>query len=344
MKRSIGFIFQIFILIVLAGCNISGTIKDTNGTPVQGAIVYLTGNDTKTAVTDKDGKFRFTNMSQGTYSIQPGNYGPCAPESYDIEKHDSDIKNVDFVFSNVTRIGLTYGAGPALSRLLGIDVHKNCREALQENNGIVVTFSVFDSKTIRSEKLHTIDGVLIPGGVDIDPARYGEKPHENLEIIDKELDELEFTVLDYAEDNHLPIFGICRGHQVINVFYGGTLYQDIPSQYQAEPSVIHRDRQNDCFHDIDILPGTWLSETMEAMLLSVNSMHHQAVKDLASGFTVSAVSPDNLTEGIERAGENLVIGVQFHPEIMRSTRPEFDRLFEMFVNHAREGQTLPVVD
>lgn len=328
-----------FIVTCLISCNISGTVRDENGTGLEGVIVYLIStDDIRTDITDQEGDFSFTHVKSGSFTIRPGNFGQSEPELYEIKKGAADVKKLTFTLNNVTRIGLTYNTGQALTLLMGIDSGSNIRKAILENKGVVVTFSTFDTESLLNEKLKTIDGLILPGGIDVDPSSYGEAPHENLETTEKAFDLLEFDVLGYAENHQLPVFGICRGVQVINVFYGGSLYQDIPSQVQEQPVVIHRTNDGTCVHDIFIYPETGLSEILGTGDIVVNSSHHQAIKDLADGFTISAVSPDGLIEAIEKTGPHLVMGLQFHPEILRKTKPEFNRLFEAFMAEVKNTQ------
>ncbi len=233
-----------------------------------------------------------------------------------------------------TKIGLTYGTGQSLLNFIGIDVHENYVNAIKENNGAIVKFSVFDNDEDINEKLEALHGVLIPGGYDVDPSFYEEQNHEKLEVVDRCLDILEFRVLQYAKEKYLPILAICRGHQVLNVSFGGSLYQDIPSQVHEEEEVIHRISEGGCFHDIAVKEDTRLYAIMEEEVINVNSSHHQGVKILGEGLITSAVAADGVIEGIEGNGDQFIMGVQFHPEILRNEKSEFNAIFEAFMVEA----------
>ena len=176
--------------------------------------------------------------------------------------------------------------------------------------------------------LDKADALLLIGGDDVEPGRYGEETLPECGPTEPERDRFEYALLDLAVKRRMPVFGICRGMQVINVYFGGTLYQDIPSQY--ETTVRHR-RDADMpampFHGLRIHPDSHLHDVLGIDSITVNSSHHQAVKDLAPGFRASAVAPDGIVEGIE--SETLpVAGVQFHPERLAvGTDTLFTRLF-----------------
>ena len=176
--------------------------------------------------------------------------------------------------------------------------------------------------------LSKADVLLLIGGDDVDPQRYGEEMLPECGPTEPERDRFEYALLDLAVKRGMPVFGICRGMQVINVYFGGTLYQDIPTQYDT--TVLHRrspGMTTTPFHTIRIEPGTHLHDALGVDSLEVNSSHHQAVKGLAPGFRVSAVAPDGIIEGFE--SETLpVAGVQFHPERL-AVGPDtlFTRLF-----------------
>lgn len=171
--------------------------------------------------------------------------------------------------------------------------------------------------------LDRVDMLLFCGGEDFAPARYGETNHVNLGKVNLRRDDWEFAIADEAIRRRMPLFGICRGCQFLNIRFGGTLWQDLPSE--KDGARIHRLEGE---HGITVKPGTFLSKLVGAESASVNSRHHQAVKDLARGFRISAVSPDGVTEAIE-ATDYPALGVQFHPEslFVRSGRREFLPLF-----------------
>jgi putative glutamine amidotransferase len=177
------------------------------------------------------------------------------------------------------------------------------------------------------------DGVLLTGGVDVDPRAYGEAPHPTVEL-DATRDDYELALAKLAIARDLPLLAICRGVQVLNVAAGGTLIQDLPSQHpSATPHAINEPR-NAIAHDVTIAPGTCLSMLLGKPAMAVNSRHHQAVKDAAPGFVVSAVSPDGVVEAIERPASTFCVGVQWHPENFWATG-QFVGLFQGLVRAAK---------
>jgi len=163
---------------------------------------------------------------------------------------------------------------------------------------------------------------VFPGGGDISTARYGEKSSPTVSRVSLLRDEFEWRVLALAKKRRLPIIGICRGCQLLNVFHGGTLWQDLPSQFPAK-DVQHRN----VHHPISIEPDSRLAKVIGKTSATVNSTHHQAVKAIAPGFRVVAKSPEGVVEAIE-ALDYPAIGLQFHPE--RMVAQENDKTFLKF--------------
>ena len=170
-----------------------------------------------------------------------------------------------------------------------------------------------------------VDGLLLPGGRDIDPSYYGEEPHANLAPIDPKRTEAEMIALGAALEWGKPVLGICNGLQLINVFLGGSLYQDMPSQLPAAGE--HR---GGVAHEVVVKPGTDLRGILMVERFSVKSHHHQSVKAVGRGLRVSAASPDGVVEAIEDAtGErSFLLGVQWHSE--RDSSELSKRIFESF--------------
>jgi putative glutamine amidotransferase len=161
-------------------------------------------------------------------------------------------------------------------------------------------------------------GLVLPGGVDVDPARYDETRHPTVTDVDVARDEYEIELVRAALAADLPIFAICRGLQVMNVAAGGSLIQDIPSQVgHAVPHQI-ADPKDAIAHDVSLGPGSRLGQLMGHAAvggrLPVNSRHHQAVGRVAGGFVVTSLAPDGVVEAIERPGARFCVGVQWHPE------------------------------
>ena len=193
-------------------------------------------------------------------------------------------------------------------------------------NTPVVLPATFDRELV-ARMLAPLDALLLCGGEDVEPRRYGAKPSPRLGKVNLRRDVWEFLLLDEAVKRRLPVFGICRGCQVINVYFGGTLWQDLPSERPGE--IAHRSKE---LHPVRIVQGSRLAKSLRADNLMVNTSHHQAVKDLAPGFRAVAFAPDGVVEAIE-SDDLPVAGVQFHPErlFVLNARREFRELFRQFL-------------
>jgi putative glutamine amidotransferase len=197
-----------------------------------------------------------------------------------------------------------------------------------------------------------LDGLVLQGGEDMCPESYGEDPINPMWGGDKIRDQYEIELFQEFVTQGKPVLGICRGHQVINVALGGTLYQDIPTQ--CEGKLQHRDRAKyeHHFHGVRILPRTWLSQIYPGdELKTCNSIHHQAVKALGEGLVTEALSePDGIVEAIRWEGHCFVVGVQWHPEFMEPDNPKLIQsrpLLEAFVtaceHRKKTGKATPVM-
>jgi putative glutamine amidotransferase len=181
------------------------------------------------------------------------------------------------------------------------------------------------------------DGLLLPGGVDIHPKEFGEEVLPACGEIDVARDEIELCMTRWAIAEGKPVFGICRGIQVLNVAMGGSLYQDIYAQHVAGAEHNYPVAQYSLLaHSIELEPESRLARALGAVDLKVNSLHHQAVKDVAPGLRVTARAPDGIVEGVEGASDPYVVGVQFHPEWLLDRDERMVRLFKDFVSSASE--------
>jgi putative glutamine amidotransferase len=189
--------------------------------------------------------------------------------------------------------------------------------------------------------LEILDGVLLSGGPDLDPDRYGDRTvHAETYGIDAERDQFELDLFDAALRNDTPVLGICRGIQVINVALGGTLIQDVPSEHPGASEVGHRQHDRGLEssavgHEIAVSEPNLLP-IFESSHPGVNSFHHQAIRDLAPGLVAVAHSPDGLVEAVAMPSQPAVFGVQWHPELMFERHlthlAPFRRLVEMAVS------------
>jgi putative glutamine amidotransferase len=218
------------------------------------------------------------------------------------------------------RIGIT------TSPLIGDDYYIPYRHAVDAAGAEPVNLPA------GTADLPEVDGLLLPGGWDVDPARYGEAPDPKLGRIDKELDDTELRLFAQARDRGLPVLGICRGQQVINVAMGGSLIQHLDGHEVRAYGRSH------LAHAIEVDPGSELGRAAGEDEIRVNSLHHQAIDKLAPGLTETARDDEGTVEGVETS-DGLIVAVQCHPEELTTDLPWAKRLFERFVDRARKAHT-----
>lgn len=185
-----------------------------------------------------------------------------------------------------------------------------------------------------SAVLERLDGIVFTGGADVAPLLYGEEPRPQVTACWREEDEAEIAYVKAAIKTKLPILGICRGQQIVNVALGGTLIQDIPSQ--TENKLCHCQSmviRSELTHSVKLSEGSKLYDILKGPDILVNSFHHQAVKDLGEGLKVVGTAPDGVIEAIESEDGNILC-VQWHPEAL-SALPQHRGLFEAFVERCR---------
>jgi microsomal dipeptidase-like Zn-dependent dipeptidase/gamma-glutamyl-gamma-aminobutyrate hydrolase PuuD len=189
--------------------------------------------------------------------------------------------------------------------------------AVIQAGGVPVLIPLTGNQKVLEKILSQIDGLLLSGGGDIDPGFFGEELHPAVESFDRERDIYDLSLIRMAAGKHIPVLGICRGLQLINVAFGGSLIQDIPSQ--APHSTINHNQSEAReigTHAVNIQTASTLHGIIQADNIQVNSFHHQAVKLVAPGFDAVAFSEDGLIEAIESSEGNSILGVQWHPENM----------------------------
>lgn len=192
--------------------------------------------------------------------------------------------------------------------------------------------------------LESLDGVLLAGGNDVAPDMYGHDPINELGEVNPARDHFEGRLVRMAAERHMPVLGICRGIQSMNVAMGGTLWQDIPSQYrtvQGEKGLAHSQTRADFYtsHRVVIEKGTLLDRVISKEEIWVNSFHHQAVRDPAPGMNVVARATDGLIEAIEHPTLPFFLGVQWHPERYFDRDQTAMALFSAFVDAAKVHQS-----
>lgn len=204
--------------------------------------------------------------------------------------------------------------------------------------GVPLIFPIVNEDEIIKKQVETVDGIIITGGYDVDPLLYKEEPTNKQGFTLRERDYFDIAVVNYAIQLRKPILGICRGIQILNVAFGGTLYQDISDIEGAY--IKHNQSSKPDFpgHSVKIEKGTKLFDILGEKVIT-NSFHHQAVKDVAKGFIVTAVAADGVIEGIEKEDEEFVVGVQWHPEMMAAREnTEMLKIFQKLVYYSKNNR------
>ncbi|MEA4878233.1 gamma-glutamyl-gamma-aminobutyrate hydrolase family protein [Aminobacterium sp. MB27-C1] len=202
--------------------------------------------------------------------------------------------------------------------------------AIEKAGGIPLILPVVDNLELAKELPLTVDGVLASGGYDIDPLLYGEEPHNKLEFICTSIDRSQLASVKAAVDAGKPFLGICKGAQLLNVAFGGNLYQDIASDPNFFVKHSQKALRGNATHTINIESESILS-SLFSQKIPVNSYHHQSIKQCAKGFKVTACAADGIVEAIEKENNPFVVGVQWHPEMMLSSSDTMLPLFQKLI-------------
>ena len=212
-------------------------------------------------------------------------------------------------------------------------------DAIQKAGGVPIILPVlekFDSDVIKTQ-VSLVDAILIQGGIDVTPSLYGEEPVPELDITCSQTDKFLLEVINLAKKRKIPILGICKGMQILNVSFGGSLYQDL--KYAGIDTKSHRQKEDTIttpFHSINLEKNSLLGKIFPNKdKLNVNSYHHQAIKKLGKGFIVYAKADDGIIEAIHLDDKNQwILGLQFHPEQLIRKNDEFKAIFAEFVKQA----------
>jgi putative glutamine amidotransferase len=209
-------------------------------------------------------------------------------------------------------------------------------EAIENAGAVALPIPILRDPQRLRRLYELVDGLLLPGGADVEPRRYGAVAREDCHLsVDPELDEVELHLTEWALADGLPLLAVCRGIQVLNVACGGTLWQDLQVEGAAHKS--HYQEPRDLlFHELDVDADSLLARTMGTTHVGVNSLHHQAIRDLGGSLRAVAHSSDGLVEGVELPSHDFVLGIQCHPEELSNTEPWAARLFTGLVAAAKE--------
>lgn len=226
--------------------------------------------------------------------------------------------------ANKPLIGISLGYNPKKNSVNTVYV-----QSVLKNGGVPYLVPVTDDVETLRQIVSQLDGLVMTGGEDIDPKYYGEENHPQLGEVNYERDSYDLTLVKLAIEHNIPILGICRGLQLINVAMGGTLYQDLPSQHSQE--INHRQESGTILaHKVLVTPDTQTYKVLGVSELMTNSLHHQAIKKLAPGLKITGKAEDGVVEMIEGYPIRSVLAVQYHPEYFAS---EGDTLMGKFFRH-----------
>jgi putative glutamine amidotransferase len=215
-------------------------------------------------------------------------------------------------------------------------VNSTYLNAIQQAGGVPLPLPPQLSSRSWKRLAAGLDGLLLTGGGDIDPALFGEAPQPTLYDVAPIRDTFEANAARWAVEHRLPLLCICRGVQVLNVALGGSLYQDVGTDPGTTLPHSQKEPRDQPTHKVRIAPGSRLAEVVGADEVEVNSMHHQALKSLGRGLAAVAWAPDQLVEGVEMPEQpGFVLGVQWHPEELIGHSEAARRLFAALVTHAR---------
>ncbi|CAM3705481.1 gamma-glutamyl-gamma-aminobutyrate hydrolase family protein [Erysipelothrix urinaevulpis] len=201
--------------------------------------------------------------------------------------------------------------------------------------GIPIMIPITENKEVLEEHVKLCDALILSGGHDVNPYLYGQEPKQKLGDIYPKRDRFEMTLLEWADKYKIPVLGICRGMQLMNVYYGGSLHQDL--SYHSEELLKHNQNQTVELetHLINTVPNTFIGKVLGEVLM-VNSFHHQAIDQLAPSFIISAYTNDSCVESIEKEGELFRVGVQWHPEMLSKQNVAMQKLFKEFIKESKK--------
>ena len=208
---------------------------------------------------------------------------------------------------------------------------------LEQAGGAPIVLPLTDNPEVLDVILKDCSGLVITGGQDVAPRHYGQQPIPECGPADEDLDRMERMLFDWALKRDVPILAVCRGIQYLNVYLGGTLYQDLPVQNPSDVNHSQQPPYHVPVHAVTVEEGSFLANLTGAGELMVNSFHHQAVHQVAPGLTVDALSPDGIVEAVHMEGKPFVLGLQWHPEFFPE-EPWAQGIFNGFIRACNNWQ------
>jgi putative glutamine amidotransferase len=237
-------------------------------------------------------------------------------------------------------IGMTCSPGLEIEGQPALGNTAAYAQAIEACGGVPVLLPPAASESVLLALYRVLDGVVLPGGPDVDPVFYEAAHHDELGPVYAELDRFEIALARLALADDKPLLAICRGQQVLNVALGGNLFQDLPSDHgkSLDHSLSLKIGWSRLAHSIEIERGTRLAQIIGKKSIRVNSLHHQAIKELGLGLMATASSKDGVIEAVEMPSKRFVIGMQCHPEELFKESPWAKQLFESFIQECQESR------
>jgi putative glutamine amidotransferase len=236
--------------------------------------------------------------------------------------------------TTIPRIGITMSLEQEGKQF----VMRDYTDAIMEAGGIPFLLPYTVNERVIAQMSRDLDGLLLTGGGDIDPTLFDEEPHPGLREIVPDRDEMEIALIEHFMAQNKPIFGICRGCQILNIALGGDMYQDLATQKEEVIQHSQQAPRNHASHTVHISEGSLLHRIFNKNAAKVNSFHHQAIRSVAPVLRVSALARDGVIEAIESQSHAFVLGVQWHPECMVKTDADSRQMFRAFVEACREAK------
>ena len=224
------------------------------------------------------------------------------------------------------------GPFPGLERTY---VNHDYITAIESAGGIPLLLPVIEDEKDVARQLEGLDALVLSGGYDLRPDCYGEEPLQEMGFVWPEMDRHQLAAARTAAELGKPMLGICRGMQVLNVAFGGSLYQDLNEQTSSRQQHVQKGRRHLGSHWVEVEKDSLLAEFVGAGELYTNSFHHQAIKELAPCFKVCAKAKDGIIEGFEATGGTMILGLQWHPEMMAQNDKKMAAIFRGLIEKAQ---------
>lgn len=216
-------------------------------------------------------------------------------------------------------------------------VNNDYVEAVEKAGGVPIIIPIVNDEEVIKNQIKNVDGIILSGGYDVNPQCYGEEPQQKLGFIFPKIDKYHLKAIEYCAKFKKPLLGICRGMQILNVAYGGTLYQDLEYIEGCNIKHVQNSKRNDPGHVVEMVEGSLLYDILGSKVLT-NSFHHQCIKKIAPGLKVTAVAKDGVIEAIESEEDVFIIGVQWHPEMMAQDSAPMLNIFKELIKKSKKSE------